>query len=138
MKKANQSFSNDSSCQIRSTLVSKNVTVLGRRTSIRLEPEMWQALVDIASREKCSIHDICSLVCMRRTRNSSLTAAIRVFIMLYYRAACTKEGHLRAGHGSFESMKKRAQIPERYEDYFSSERKGRERKYGILRKESAN
>lgn len=45
----------------RSTLVSRNVTVLGRRTSVRLEPEMWAALRDIAAREKCRIHDICSL-----------------------------------------------------------------------------
>lgn len=79
---------------------------------MRLEPEMWMALSDIAKREKCSIHDICSLVSLRKDANSSLTAAIRVFLMLYYRAACTAEGHVRAGHGSFEAMKSRARIPE--------------------------
>lgn len=73
---------------------------------------MWMALSDIAKREKCSIHDICSLVSLRKEENSSLTAAIRVFLMLYYRAACTAEGHMRAGHGSFEAMKGRARIPE--------------------------
>ncbi len=95
----------------KTTLVSKNVTVRQRRTSVRLEPEMWLALRDIALREKCTIHDICSLVSFRKNSNTSLTAAIRVFLMLYYRAAATEEGHRRAGHGDFEFMKRRARIP---------------------------
>lgn len=94
----------------KSTLVSKNVTILGRRTSVRLEPEMWNALKDISRRERCSIHDICSLINIRKNPLTSLTAAIRVFLMLYYRAAATSEGHARAGHGSFENMKQRARI----------------------------
>ncbi|MGB4057927.1 MAG: ribbon-helix-helix domain-containing protein [Alphaproteobacteria bacterium] len=94
----------------KTSLVSKNITVQGRRTSIRLEPEMWMALRDIAMREKCSIHDICSLVSMRKSQSTSLTAAIRVFLMLYYRAAATDEGHKRAGHGNFEQMQKRARV----------------------------
>ncbi len=94
----------------KSTLVSRNVTILGRRTSVRLEPEMWSALRDIARREGCSTHDICSLINIRKNPQTSLTAAIRVFLMLYYRAATTEEGHLRVGHGNFEAMKKRAQV----------------------------
>jgi len=84
---------------------------------------MWLALLDIAKREECSIHDICSLVSIRRAKNSSLTAAIRVFLMLYYQSACTKEGHLQAGHGNFENMKKRAQISKDSNTYFSKEEK---------------
>ncbi len=87
-----------------STLVSRNVTVLGRRTSVRLEPEMWTALREIARRESCKIHDVCSLIQMRKNPDTSLTAAIRVFLMLYYRAASTEEGHTRAGHGSFQNI----------------------------------
>ena len=35
-----------------------------------------------------------------RNRNQSiLTAAIRVFLLSYYQAAATDEGHRRAGHG---------------------------------------
>lgn len=94
----------------RSTLISKNITILGRRTSVRLEKEMWNALKDISRRESCSIHDICSLIQLRKKEMTSLTAAIRVFLMLYYRAAATDEGHNRAGHGSFENMKMRARI----------------------------
>ncbi len=96
----------------KTTLVSRNVTIMGRRTSIRLEPEMWQALKEISEREGCSIHDICSLVSMRKKAKTSLTAAIRVFIMLYFRASSTEQGHIRAGHGNFRLMIKRARLDE--------------------------
>jgi len=94
--------------EVKTTLLSRNITVQGRRTSVRLEPEMWNALYDIAKRESCSIHDICSLIHMRKNPKTSLTAGIRVFLMLYFRAAATEEGHARAGHGNFEFMKNRA------------------------------
>lgn len=94
----------------RSTLVSRNITVLGRRTSVRLEPEMWTALRDIARRENCRIHDLCSLIQMRKNPRTSLTAAIRVFLMLYFRAASTDEGHARVGHGNFNTMLGRARL----------------------------
>lgn len=97
--------------QQKSTLISRNVTILGHRTSVRLEPEMWMALREIASRENCSVHEICSLIHLSKNSNTSLTAAIRVFLMLYYRASSTEDGHGRAGHGSFENMKHRARIP---------------------------
>jgi predicted DNA-binding ribbon-helix-helix protein len=97
-----------------STLVSRNITVIGRRTSVRLEPEMWTALREIARRENCKIHDICSLIQMRKNPDTSLTAAIRVFLMLYYRAAATEDGHGRAGHGNFQNMVRRARMSEDY------------------------
>ncbi len=95
----------------RSTLLSRNITVKGRRTSIRLEPEMWSALREAAKREHCTVHDICSLISVRKNARTSLTSAIRVFLMLYYRAASTEEGHKRAGHGSFRQMMQRARLP---------------------------
>jgi len=91
-----------------STLVSRNITVNGKRTSVRLEPEMWRALKEISARENCSIHELCSLISFRKNKRTSLTAAIRVFLMLYFRAATTEDGHGKAGHGSFDSMKRRA------------------------------
>jgi predicted DNA-binding ribbon-helix-helix protein len=91
-----------------SSLVSKNITVLGRRTSVRLEPEMWRELKNISARERCTIHDLCSLISLRKNTRTSLTAAIRVFLMLYFRAAATEEGHTKVGHGDFENMKRRA------------------------------
>jgi len=115
-----------------SSLVSRNITIFGRRTSIRLEPEMWTALNDIADREKCSVHDICSLVYVRKSSLTSLTAAIRVFMMLYYKAATTEIGHKEAGHGDFNIMKQRARIPATYKSYFDK----REAKAGRKRNTS--
>jgi len=102
----NDNDSND----VKSTLVSRNITVMGKRTSVRLEPEMWSAMREIAKRESCTIHELCSLISMRKKEKTSLTAAIRVFLMLYYRASSTEEGHERAGHGDFENMKRRARM----------------------------
>ena len=81
-----------------STLINRNVVVNGHRTSVRLEPTMWEALAEIAGREGVTSHEICSGLARRR-RESSLTAALRVFILDYFRAAATAEGHRRAGHG---------------------------------------
>lgn len=94
--------------EFKSTLVSRNITVLGKRTSVRLEPEMWKELKNISERESCTIHDLCSLISLRKSKATSLTAAIRVFLMLYFRAAATENGHAQAGHGNFQNMKRRA------------------------------
>ncbi len=115
---------NSVDCNVRSTLVSRNVTVYGRRTSIRLEPEMWEALKDVAKKERCSVHNLCTLVFLRKNGDTSLTAAIRVFLMLYFKAAATEDGHQKAGHGNFENMKKRAKIPDEYDSYFSKNSSG--------------
>jgi len=82
-----------------STLVSRNVTIAGHRTSCRLEPYMWDALYDICSRERITIHTLCTRISERKEANTSLTAAIRVFALAYFRAASTEEGHMRASHG---------------------------------------
>jgi len=109
----NTTISNEVSPELRSSLVSRNVTIQGRRTSVRLEPEMWKALTEVSKREKCSSHEICTLVSLRKKPNTSLTAAIRVFVMLYFRAASTEVGHERSGHGNFEFMRARARMIEK-------------------------
>lgn len=83
----------------RSTLVSRNVVVSGRRTSVRLEPEMWESLREICQRERSTLHQICTSVSLQKIEETSLTAAIRVFVMRYFRNASTEEGHAKAGHG---------------------------------------
>jgi predicted DNA-binding ribbon-helix-helix protein len=74
-----------------SSLVIRNVVVGGHRTSVRLEPVMWQALRDIAAHRKLTIHDLVTEIDRRRTA-SSLTAAIRVYIVDFYRAAALPAG----------------------------------------------
>lgn len=80
-------------------LVSRNVIVGGRRTSMRLEPGMWEALIDAARRERMSIHELVTKVAGRRGRGASLTCSVRAFLVAYYRSAATEDGHAAAGHG---------------------------------------
>lgn len=85
-----------------STLICRNVTVSGHRTSVRLEWAMWDALHELCRREGKTAHAICSMV-NRERQESSLTAALRDYIMSYFRAAATEDGHLRAGHGRVQT-----------------------------------
>jgi predicted DNA-binding ribbon-helix-helix protein len=75
-------------------LQSKNVRIHTRRTSVRLEPAMWNALNEIAAREGCSIHDLCGAVHDLKEPAASFTAALRVFMMEYYRSAALVNGQV--------------------------------------------
>jgi predicted DNA-binding ribbon-helix-helix protein len=93
-----------------STLVNRNVTIGRRRTSLRLEPAMWDALEEVCRREEMSQHELCAKIDERRLA-SSLTAAIRVFIVNYFRAAATEEGHASIGHGALYKTRARSGAP---------------------------
>ncbi|MEH6632587.1 MAG: ribbon-helix-helix domain-containing protein [Halopseudomonas aestusnigri] len=75
-----------------STLVNRNITLKGRRTSLRLEPDMWEALFEICVREDCHISNLCTTIDDVK-EGSSLTAAIRVFILIYFRNAASAIGY---------------------------------------------
>ena len=82
-----------------SSLVIHNVVVAGRRTSVRLEPVMWEALQEIVRQQETNINQLVTEI--DRRNSSSLTAAIRVYIVDFYRAAAAAQGEraadLRAG-----------------------------------------
>lgn len=71
-----------------STLEPRNIVVNGHRTSVRLEPEMWAGLEDILGRERLLVNRLCTLIDRQRSQ-SSLTAAIRVYVLSYFRTAAT-------------------------------------------------
>jgi predicted DNA-binding ribbon-helix-helix protein len=81
-----------------SRLVNRNVVAERGRTSMRLEPELWDALSEICERES---QDMSTLVRQVEASGHSggRTSAIRVFILNYYRAAATETGHAGMGHG---------------------------------------
>jgi len=68
-----------------SYLVGGNLIISGRRTSVRLELEMWDALEEVAGVEKCTVHHLATRAKNARKIGQSLTSAIRVFLLLYYR-----------------------------------------------------
>ncbi len=77
--------------QAPSSLVIHNIVVGNHRTSVRLEPVMWDALKDIAGRVGMTVHDLVTAIDRDRTA-SSLNAAIRVYIVDFYRAAALPAG----------------------------------------------
>jgi predicted DNA-binding ribbon-helix-helix protein len=83
----------------RGTLIAGNLVVSGRRTSVRLEQEMWAALKEIAERERCTLNALASRVYRRKKRGQGFTSAIRVFLMLYYRDAENTAVRRRGGTG---------------------------------------
>ena len=56
----------------------RNVSVGGRRTSIRLEPQIWDTLAEICRREFCTPHDVCTHVAKRKSPHGSLASSLRV------------------------------------------------------------
>ncbi len=72
--------------RVRSGLVNHNVVIDGRRTSVRLEPQMWEALNEIARREGRTVHDICTEVDADRVQ-STFSASLHVYILTYFRSA---------------------------------------------------
>jgi predicted DNA-binding ribbon-helix-helix protein len=82
-----------------SRLVNRNITAGAGRTSMRLEPEVWDALREICLREGIELRDLIKTV-ERTATPGGRTSAVRVHVLQYFRAAATDEGHLNAGHGT--------------------------------------
>ena len=86
-----------------SRLVNRNVVAGRGRTSMRLEPERWDALLEICRREG---YDISRLVRQIEAKGHSggRTSAVRVFVVEYFRAAANEAGHEAARHGTLECV----------------------------------
>ena len=70
-------------------LLCKNVVVNGRRTSMRLDKETWQALSDICKRENISLYKLCSLIDDAKGK-SGLSSSTRLFVLTYYRRSLAR------------------------------------------------
>ncbi len=82
-----------------STQISRNVFIHGRRTSLRLERTIWEALEEACLRERTTLNALCTQI-KDLGGERTLTASLRVYVLDYYRAAATQEGHEIAGHGA--------------------------------------
>jgi len=81
-----------------SRLINRNVTANGGRTSMRLEPEVWDALREICIREQVDLSELVRRIEQKRHAGGR-TSAVRVHVLEYFRSATTEEGHALAGHG---------------------------------------
>ena len=61
------------------------LVVNGHRTTVRLEPVIWNVLRDIARREEVTVNNLVSGIDRRRSA-SSLSSAIRAYVVVYLSA----------------------------------------------------
>ena len=65
------------------TMKKYNVVIGEKRTSITLEPMVWEILHDLADHQECTIHELCSFINDRNKSGANLSSAIRVFLLSY-------------------------------------------------------
>jgi predicted DNA-binding ribbon-helix-helix protein len=82
-------------------LINRNVVAGRGRTSMRLEPELWEALKEICAREERDINHLVRQI-EAIGHSGGRTSAVRVFVVQYFREAATEEGHEVAGHGAHQ------------------------------------
>lgn len=87
----------DGSKIVPSRLISRNVPSPDGRTSMRLEPEMWDAITEIIARERYTLGELVERA-ERGVAEGGRTSAVRVFVLNYFRTAATEQGHRSAGH----------------------------------------
>ena len=82
-----------------SRLVNRNVMATHGRTSMRMEPEVWDAIEEMCRREGMTHKELIPMVEATYGGNN-LTSAVRAHVLTYFRRAATEEGHKAAGHGT--------------------------------------
>jgi len=65
-------------------MILKNVVVNGRRTSMRLEKEVWNALSESCRHQNISLNSLCSQI-EKSKDNTGLSSAMRIHAFNYYR-----------------------------------------------------
>ena len=66
-------------------LKKQNITIAGRRTSLVMDVYFWDCLQTLLWQETISLNDFCMKV-DRCRRHSSLTSAMKLVILIYYRS----------------------------------------------------
>jgi predicted DNA-binding ribbon-helix-helix protein len=67
-------------------VAARNIYLGPRRTSLRLEAVMWEALADIAEDQDKTVNDVILELSRERPHDLNLSAEIRVLIVEFYRA----------------------------------------------------
>jgi predicted DNA-binding ribbon-helix-helix protein len=93
----------------KSRLVNRNVNATSGRTSMRLEPEVWEAIREICLRDDIDLGELIRRVEQSRPAGGR-TSAVRVYVLQYFRHSSTEDGHRRAGHGARDELVHFSQI----------------------------
>lgn len=81
----------------------RNVTIGTRRTSVSLEDHVWDGLTDVCRREGLGIDALCTAVDRHRSR-STMSSALRVFLLLYYRRLAVGLEERAPGHDGGDQL----------------------------------
>lgn len=85
-------------------LINRNISSLTGRTSMRLEPEFWEAAAEICHRQDMTLADLMKSIEAAGVGEASRTSAMRTFILDYFRHAASAGGHPAAGHGDLNKV----------------------------------
>jgi predicted DNA-binding ribbon-helix-helix protein len=86
-----------------SRLINRNVVAGRGRTSMRLEPELWDALLEICQRERQDINHLVRQI-EAEGHSGGRTSSVRVYVMQYFRTAASEPGHEAVNHGALDQM----------------------------------
>ncbi len=67
-------------------MLTRNVVIHDKRTTIRLESAVWEALDELCMRERINRHELCTRIETRR-RGVNRAQAVRAAVVNYYRLA---------------------------------------------------
>lgn len=100
LREADTLYTDDARKPSRASLVGRNIVVNGRRTSMRIESVLWDAMTMVCNREELTVSELCSRIEKIKGQDINLTAAVRTFLVAYFRCLATEQGHAKAGHGT--------------------------------------
>ncbi len=67
-------------------MLTRNVVIQEKRTTIRLESAVWEALDELCMRERVSRHELCTRIEAKRS-GVNRAQAVRAAVVNYYRLA---------------------------------------------------
>jgi predicted DNA-binding ribbon-helix-helix protein len=68
---------------------------------MRLEPELWDALLEICHRERQDMNRLVRQI-EAEGHGGGRTSSVRVFVLQYFRAAANEPGHEAVHHGNLD------------------------------------
>jgi predicted DNA-binding ribbon-helix-helix protein len=74
---------------MKSLVVKRSIFPAGRKTSVSLEDEFWNALKEIASDRNVTLSELVADIDAKR-QHGNLSSTLRVFVLKYYRGKAEK------------------------------------------------
>ena len=75
---------------MKSLVVKRSIHLRGRKTSVSLEDEFWNALKEIASDRNATLSELVSDIDAQR-QHGNLSSTLRLFVLEYYRGKAAEK-----------------------------------------------